>query len=236
MTVMNNLPDLSGKRIAVGGATGDVGIEIVAALLECGAEVLAIVRSSTGLASLGQNSLLRVVEGFPKDDDGVTALRKQLAGIGAVHGCVAAIGPWFHGPTLAELPKSDWDKMITASLTSHFLFAKSVLPALTVARGQHVMINGGAASAPVPNSGVVSVLARAQTMVAEVLSAENPNVGVHTVLLNSVIATRSRPTHHPSWITAREVGYACAGLFTPHGRLSAGTVLTLNPKSSTQEA
>jgi hypothetical protein len=63
----------------------------------------------------------------------------------------------------------------------------------------------------VPNSGVVSILAHAQMIMGEVLAAENKRVGVHTVVLRSIIATRARKKAGPSWITAREVGEPAHG-------------------------
>ncbi len=222
--------DLSGKRIVIGGGTGDVGVEIVDRLLTAGAEVIAVVRSAGRADALPKNASLTLIEGFPEDDADVAALRAQLSSIGAVHGAVASLGPWFHGPALADLPKTDWDHMVSAALTSHYLFARSLMPALSTSAGQYVMINGAGALAPVPHSGVVSILAHAQMMMGEVLAAENLSVGVHTLMLRSIIATRARPKHDPSWITAAEVGEACAWLFTEQGRMTAGSVLTLNPK------
>jgi NAD(P)-dependent dehydrogenase (short-subunit alcohol dehydrogenase family) len=224
--------DLSGKRIVVAGGTGDVGVEIVARLLHAGAHVYALVRSSARAQVLGAHSRLALIEGFPDSDSGVTAVRQSLAQVGPVDGAVASLGPWFHGPALAELAKSDWDAMVAASLTSHYLFARSVMPSLNTSRGQYIMINGAAALTPVPQSGVVSVMARAQTMIAEVLAAENSAVGVHTLMLRSVIATRARPAHNSNWITASEVGDACAWLLTEQGRLTAGSVVMLSEKQN----
>jgi NAD(P)-dependent dehydrogenase (short-subunit alcohol dehydrogenase family) len=222
--------DLAGRRIVVGGGTGDVGVEIVARLLAAGADVVVPVRNPAKAGALGSHARLSVIEGFPEDDAGVAALHDSLAATGPIHGAVAALGPWFHGPALTQLSKVDWDAMVAAALTSHFLFARAVVPVL-IPRGQFILINGGAALAPVPHSGIVSILARAQTMLAEVLAAENPGIGVHTLMLRSIIATRARPSPDPSWITAAEVGDACAWLLTPQGRLTAGSIVTLNQKT-----
>jgi NAD(P)-dependent dehydrogenase (short-subunit alcohol dehydrogenase family) len=223
---------LEGKRVVIGGGTGDVGVEIVAALLEAGADVLAIVRSAARAEGLQRHDGLTIIEGFPDDDACIAALQAKLEAHGPIDAAIASLGPWFHGPSLADLPKADWDKMVAAALTSHYLFARSLMPALNTSAGQYVMINGGGALSPVPHSGVVSILARAQMMMGEVLAAENKSVGVHTVVLRSIIATRARPNADPSWITAREVGEACAWLLTPQGRMTAGTVLSLNPKQT----
>lgn len=218
--------NLHGKRIVVGGATGDVGVEITGQLLDAGATVVALVRNAQRAETLAHHHRLTVVLGFPESDAGVRQAKEAIAGIGLIDGAVASLGPWFHGPALCDLPVADWDAMLQSSLTSHYLFARSVFPLLG-AGSQYVMVNGGAALGPVPHSGVVSILARAQLMIGEVLAAENPEVGVHTLMLKSVIATRARTHPDPSWVTSAEVGKACAWMFTESGRLTAGSTLTL---------
>jgi NAD(P)-dependent dehydrogenase (short-subunit alcohol dehydrogenase family) len=222
--------DLRGKTIVIGGGTGDVGVEIVAALLAAGASVLALVRSAGRVHTLPNHERLTIVDGFPEDDAAVEELRAKLARHGHIDGAIASLGPWFHGPVLSDLPKDDWDKMVGAALTSHYLFARATMPALTASGGHYIMINGAAALAPVPHSGVVSILARAQAMIGEVLAAENPSIVVQTLMLRSIIATRARPKADPSWVTAREVGEACCWLLTAQGRLTAGSKTTLHPK------
>lgn len=208
---MTAVHDLSGRRIIVGGGTGDVGVEIVAALLAAGADVVVPVRTMAKAAALGGHARLSVIEGFPEDDAGVAALREALATTGPLHGAVAALGPWFHGPALTQLPKADWDHMVQASLTSHYLFARAAIPTLADG-GQYLMINGGAAQFPVPHSGVVSILTAAQAMMAQVLAAEHQNLEIHVLMLLSIIATRARRNPDPDWVTAQQVGQECASL------------------------
>jgi NAD(P)-dependent dehydrogenase (short-subunit alcohol dehydrogenase family) len=226
-------PPLAGRRIVVGGGTGDIGVEVVAQLLEAGAEVLVPVRDKRKAEVLKRQaptgSALTIVDAFPQDDAGVTHLRDAIGHWGTCNGAVASLGPWFHGPALAALPTADWQRMVTASLTSHFLFARSVVPMLA-SRGQYVMLNGAAALAPVAHSGVVSVMAAAQTMLGQVLAAENPTIRVHTLMLKSIVATRARLQSDPSCITSHDVGAMTAWLFTEAGRLTGGTTLQLTPK------
>lgn len=230
------LHDLAGKRVVIAGATGDVGIEILGRLLDAQATVVAIVRSAARAEELPDHARMTVIESFPDSDDSVALLRSRLDTIGRIDGAIASLGPWHHGPDLAELPLGDWSRMLSAGLTSHFMFARSVMPALSASGGQYIMINGAAALAPVAHSGVVSIIARAQTMISEVLVAENPAVGVHTLMLHSLVATRARAVHDPRWITASEVGEACTWLLTPQGRLTAGGTVSLHEKASMQVA
>ncbi len=218
--------DLRHRRILIAGGTGDVGVEIVASLLKAGAHVVALTRSRARAEGLPNDPGLSVVEGFPDTDESVAKLRREVDRLGPIDGSVASLGPWFHGPGIVDLPKAGWDHMVAASLTSHFMFARLAVPSLKPG-GRHLMINGGAALGPAPHSGVVSIMARAQTMLAEVLAAENPSRSVHTLMLLSIIATRARPDPDPRWITAHAVGEECARLFTAEAIVAPHAVTTL---------
>jgi NAD(P)-dependent dehydrogenase (short-subunit alcohol dehydrogenase family) len=226
---------LVGRRILVGGGTGDVGIEIVAKLIAAGAEVVVPARDPHKAELLRRHvgdddrhrDALTIIDGFPEDDAQLDAIASQLAAVAPFDGAVATLGPWFHGPALVSLPLMDWHRVLRASLDSHFLFAKLALPALREG-GQYVMLNGAAAEQPVPHAGVVSIAARAQTMLSEVIAAEHPHIGVHTLMLRSVIATRARRQIDPRWVTAAAVGDAVTWLFGEQGRRTAGSTLTLN--------
>jgi NAD(P)-dependent dehydrogenase (short-subunit alcohol dehydrogenase family) len=226
---------LAGRRFLVGGGTGDVGIEIVAKLIAAGAAVVVPARDPRKAdalrAHVGRDRALTIVDGFPEDDAQLDAIASRLAADAPFDGAVATLGPWFHGPKLASLSLMDWHRVLRASLDSHFLFAKLALPMLREG-GQYVMLNGAAAERPVPHSGVVSIAARAQTMLGEVIGAEHPRIGVHTLMLRSVIATRARTQVDPTWITAAAVGEAVVWLFGEQGRRTAGSTLTLNPTTS----
>jgi NAD(P)-dependent dehydrogenase (short-subunit alcohol dehydrogenase family) len=202
---------LAGRRILMGGGTGDVGVEVVASLLSAGAEVVALVRSRARADDLGHHEKLIIIEGFPDTDADVAAITREIGLLGPLHGAIASLGPWFHGPRLAELPLADWDRMLKASLTSHYLFARVAIPNL-VDGGHYLMINGGAALGPVPSSGIVSIAASAQAMMARVLAAEHPSLRIHTLMLLTIIATRAREVWDPSWVTAKEVGETCVRL------------------------
>jgi uncharacterized protein YbjT (DUF2867 family) len=76
-------PPLAGRRIVVGGGTGDIGVEVVAQLLEAGAEVLVPVRDKRKAEVLKRQaptgSALTIVDAFPQDDAGVTHLRRTTS-------------------------------------------------------------------------------------------------------------------------------------------------------------
>lgn len=224
---------LAGKRILIAGGTGDVGVEIVASLLASGADVIALARSHSRAEGLPSHSNLHIVEGFPDTDEALSRLGEMINGQGPIDGAIALLGPWFHGPDIASLAKADWDHMVGASLTSHFMFARLAVARL-IAGGRYLMINGGAALGPVPHSGVVSIMARAQTMLADVLAAENPHLQIHTLMLLSIIATRARVNPDPSWVTAHAVGEECVRLLGAESLATSHTTTTLPKRSSNQ--
>ena len=224
--------ELAGRRIIVGGGTGDVGVAIVAALLDAGAEVLVPLRAPAKAAGLPASERLHLIEGFPRDDAGVDHLSQAISALGALDGAVASIGPWRQSGPLLDVALAEWHAVMAASLTSHLLFARAVMPRLAIG-GRYLFVNGAAALNPVPGAGPVSIAARAQMMLADVIEAENPSIGVHRLMLNSIIATRRRASPDPSWVTAAEVGKTCCWMLGDDGRLTAGTTITLNPRIMT---
>jgi NAD(P)-dependent dehydrogenase (short-subunit alcohol dehydrogenase family) len=224
----------SNRKVIVGGGAGDVGVEIVAALLRDGATVVVPTRSvskaENSFATLEHKDRVILVDGFPSDDEGVVELAAELERYGPFCGIVASLGPWFSGPTLTKLPTADWWQVLDASLGSHFFFAKSVIPHVAPG-GQYIMINGAAAHAPVPRSGIVSIAAAAQLMMGKVLKDEHPQLLFHTLMIESTVATRARPSPRPNWITASDVGEAVTWLLSERGRRTAGTTITLTGRS-----
>jgi NAD(P)-dependent dehydrogenase (short-subunit alcohol dehydrogenase family) len=218
---------LHGRRVIVGGGTGDIGVAVTAALLDAGADVIVPVRNAAKSALLPASDRLHLVEGFPVDDDGVLQLSQAISALGPVDGAIASIGPWLQSGPLLSVGVDTWNAALDASLTSHLLFARAVIPVLAPRAG-YIFINGAAALEPVPGAGATSIAARAQTMLADVLEAENPAIGVHRLMLRSFIATRRRTDPDPRWVTAAEVGQMCCWLLGDLGQLTAGSTITLN--------
>lgn len=219
---------LKWRRIAVGGGTGDIGVEIVRALLAAGAEVIVPARDPRKADALrtfvDHAEWLTIIEEVALDD----ASAERVGGaMGEIHGAVASLGGWHQGGPMTRLPLADWNATASGNLTSHFLFAKAVIPRIAPG-GQYVMLNGAAARSPVPHAGHVSVMAAAQIMLGAALRQENPHLLFHTLMLNSLIATRARPNPDPSWVTAEEIGRLIVWLFGDQGSQTAGSTITLS--------
>lgn len=206
------------SRAVVAGATGQVGEGVVAALVARGWQVTALGRSAKGLSGLvsrlGDPDALRTMELDPSDG----GWQRFAESIDTPQLVVASLGGWFSGPELAVLPRPDFDRVLGDGLTAHLGAAQAFLPAMEQAGGgTYVMINGAAALAPVPGSGVVSVVTAAQLMLARVLAAEAQAVTVRSLVIATPVLSRSRPDGPPGWVSARDVGSTALALHTDPG-------------------
>lgn len=205
------------KTIVIGGSTGAVGRGLVRYYATKDHRVIAIVRDDAkrtelqtylnGL-KLGMGNITLLVNAY-EDEAEIARLQKQLGELGTIDIAIASLGGWYHGPKLYQLPVSEWEMVVTNSLSSHFRFAKAVLPLLEKQRnGAYVLINGGASEYPVPHSGVISVMAAAQKMMAQVLYQEASPYGVRVfgVAAFTVVQTDRTADMSELWLTPGDIG------------------------------
>jgi 3-oxoacyl-[acyl-carrier protein] reductase len=212
---------LAGKRCLVAGGAGEVGEGIVRVFLRHGATVLVPSRRARKLDELRQRlgapgaERLIGLEGDLGTPDGAARIRDAALRGGRLDAVVASIGSWWSGPRLVELPLDAWHRVLDERLTTHFVCARTFVPVLAENPGSaYTLLNGGAAEAPIPGSGVVSIAGAAQLMLTRVLAAESLGTGVriNTLLVATPIRTRSHAEGEPGWLTADEVGEYAAWL------------------------
>ncbi len=205
------------KTIVIGGSTGAVGRGMVRYYATEGHRVIAIVRDEAKRTELktylnglkldiGNVTLL--VNAY-QDEADIERLQQQLGELSNIDIVIASLGGWYHGPTLYELPIAEWDAVVNNSLSSHFRFAKAVMPLLEKQRsGAYAFINGGASEYPVPHSGVISVMAAAQKMMAQVLHQEASPYGVRVfgVAAFTVVQTDRTADMSELWLTPGDIG------------------------------
>ena len=217
------MADLKGKRIVVAGGTGDVGAGIVAVLLTLGAEVLVPARDAAKAdrlkAECQQNGNLAIFMGEPGTVAGAENLAAEIRAAGSLDGVVASLGGWWQGPPLVGIDGAEWDNMLAGNLTSHFALARAFLPSLHVSGGTYIQILGGAAHYPIPGASLVSITAAAVAMMGRVLAVENraPSVKIRQIMIESMVATRSRPGSDPSWVKVADIGMAAARMISSRG-------------------
>lgn len=174
---MDTSPGLALRSVVVHGATGYVGRHLVRGLLAHGATVLAVGRSADRLEALRAQagtkgaSLVPVVADV-STDAGARRVAERLGEHGRVQAAFAAIGGWWEGPRLVELDTPTWSLLLTSHLTAHFLAARATVPQLDPTGSAYVAFNGIATLQPEARSGPVSVTGAAQSMLLDVLRAE----------------------------------------------------------------
>jgi NADP-dependent 3-hydroxy acid dehydrogenase YdfG len=203
------------NMIVIAGASGAVGEAITRSYLDQGKEVIAIVRSEAKKQEL-QNYLGSKVNGGKihfivneyETQEQIEKLQSELAAFKHIDLAIASLGGWHTGTELHNLSIDDWNKIINNSLSSHFRFAKAVIPILEKQhKGIYAMINGGASEFAVPNSGVISVMAAAQKTMTQVMhnEARHNNVNVFGIGAFSVVKTRFN-SHPELWLSAELIG------------------------------
>lgn len=180
---MTPAPALRLGSVVVHGATGYVGRHLVLGLLREGATVLAVGRSSARLEALrdeagADGARMIPVAADVSTDEGAQQVAQRLGTHGAVDAGFAAIGGWWEGPSLVDLDTATWTDLLRSHLTAHFLAARATVPHLSAEGAAYVTTNGIATLQPEAASGPVSVTGAAQTMLLEVLRAEETRPGV----------------------------------------------------------
>jgi NAD(P)-dependent dehydrogenase (short-subunit alcohol dehydrogenase family) len=203
-------------HVLIAGASGAVGEGLVTYLLKQGHRVTAIVRQESKKESLEvairEEKLNDAEAGFIvnayRTEAEIGTLTEQIRASGPADIAIASLGGWYHGRELYHTPLPDWEAVLTNNLTSHFHFAKAVVPVLEgQGQGMFVMINGGAAEYAVPHSGVISVVAAAQKMMGQVLHAElkNKTIRVYGVGAFDLVRTRERAHASNLWLGPEEI-------------------------------
>jgi NAD(P)-dependent dehydrogenase (short-subunit alcohol dehydrogenase family) len=215
--------ELADRCLLVAGATGSAGGWIVAGALERGATVVAVGRSKEKLAALAdrfdsdQQARLHPVQCDLSTLDDAAPARDSIAASGLrINAAVAALGRWWEGTALLEMPMSQWQTVLSENLTAHFVAAQTFAPILDPAADPcYVTMAGVAALKAVASSGAVSVTGAAQQMLLRVLAAESAGSGVrfHQLLITTPVvspddgATRRE---HGDWILGPEVAWHVA--------------------------
>jgi 3-oxoacyl-[acyl-carrier protein] reductase len=223
---------LNGKRIFVAGGTGDVGVGIVAALLDQGASVLVPSRSpekGQRLRDSVRGDGLQIIPGDVGTVHGATDVAAQIDR--PLAGVVASLGGWWQGPVLSLVSADDWDAIIAGNLTSHFAVARAFVPLLQANGGSYVQILGAAAEYPIAGSSLVSITAAGVAMMGRLLAAEHADLAIHfrQVMIASIVATRARQVTDPSWVTARDVGEVVSAILA--GPADAPAVTRMEPRA-----
>jgi NADP-dependent 3-hydroxy acid dehydrogenase YdfG len=198
----------AGRVVVVAGGTGLVGGAVVEHLVADGVRVVVPTR---GPAPIGLPSQVRLV---PEVDwEHPDTLLAALGEPGWVpHAAVVALGGWWLGPQLVDLDTDTWRSMLESHLTSHWLAARALAPALAGPDPAYVTLGGAAATEPMAGSGPVNVTGAGQRMLLRVLRAEpiGQRVRFHEVAVGAAVADDSRNLDPDRTVDRRLVAAAVA--------------------------
>lgn len=210
------------KTVLVAGGTGGIGEGIVRVFWESGWEVFVPIRSpgqgENLKAALGNSERLHLLAADLAVPADVTALRNQVTGGGSeVDLVVVSVGSSYYGYSLHKIPRTDWERLVTENLTTHFNLQKEFLDQMHVQnRGTYVTLTGPEADFAHPETGLMSILAAAQKMMArvEALDAAGTGVRIYSVTSANPVATRARGGQSGAdWISAQELGWYVQALW-----------------------
>jgi NAD(P)-dependent dehydrogenase (short-subunit alcohol dehydrogenase family) len=129
---------------------------------------------------------------------------------------VVSVGSSYYGYSLHKISETDWDRLLEENLATHFHLQHEFLGWFhEVNQGTYVTLAGPEADFVHPETGLMSVLAAAQKMMArvEALEAAGTGVKVYSVTSKTPMATRARGEQSaPHWISPGELGDYLVGL------------------------
>lgn len=225
--------DVTGRRVLVAGGAGAVGEGIVGALLAAGALVVVPSRSAERLADLrdrvGGDGKLVTIVGDVGHATGALAVRDRVVDeVGTPDAVIAAVGGWWSGDEVVNLPVETWRRLVDERLTPHVVVARTFLPIVADRPGSsYTTINGSAALEPVAGAGPQCVASAGLLMLTDVLAEEHRDspVRINSLVLMTPVLTRERRDGPDHWLRAAEVGRFAAHLLSDGSTTSGERVL-----------
>ena len=234
---------LDGKVCLILGGAGAVGEGIVRSFLEEGAFVIVPSRSAERLQGLRKllgaaaNERLVTVPANTGTVAGAEALRDQiLQRMKRLDAVVASLGGFREGGPLVETPLEEFGKVLNDNLVSHFVAARTFIPALRPG-ATYTFIAGLAGELPQPRTGPVAVAMAGQQALQRVLAEELRDSGVRiNELLVKSVQSRARGEPGPETLTAEEVGAFAALLASAGGAHWHGVQIRLLDRTAFEMA
>ncbi|MEI8095453.1 MAG: SDR family oxidoreductase [Spirochaetales bacterium] len=205
------------KTALIAGGTGGLGEGIVKVLLEAGWNVWVPVREPTGgdrlkafVASVSADRLHLVHTDLSVAAE-IASLRKQMVTAAkTVDLVVVSVGSSYYGYSLQKIQRAVWDKLISENISTHFHLQQEFMSQFHEQdHGTYITLTGPEADFAHPETGLMSIMAAAQKMMArvEALEASGGKVKVYSVTSKTPIATRARGEQSAAdWLTPGELG------------------------------
>lgn len=224
--------NLQGKRVAVTGGFGALGVATVNVLQAAGARVAAIDRADAPPAStsLGAAGIFGGVD--LSDADAAQATLKRVAqSLGGLDALVNIAGT-FRWEKLAEGALDTWDFLYKINLRTAIAASKAALPFL-IESGRASIVNIGAMGAVKAGAGMGAYAASKAgvTKLTEALAEELKDKGITVnALLPSIIDTPPNRADMPKadferWVKPEQLADVIAFLISDHARAITGALI-----------
>ena len=225
------MSDFDGKHVVVTGATGGLGVAVVATLLERGAicHLPMIEREVPKTIPWSGHARAHATIGTHFDDElQVTAFYESLPSLWA---SIQLVGGFTMAP-IVETPLADFQRMMTLNATTCFLCCREAVRAMRRSGGGRI-VNVAARPAVAP-AGKMIAYAASKAAVASITQCLADEVVSEGILVNavvpSIIDTPANRASMPkadfaAWPKAEELADAIAFLSSPRNALTSGSLL-----------
>jgi NAD(P)-dependent dehydrogenase (short-subunit alcohol dehydrogenase family) len=224
--------NLQGKRVAVTGAFGSLGVAVVNALQTAGAEVAAIDRADAppASASLSKAHLFGGVD-LGAADAAQSALTKAAQALGGLDALVNIAGA-FRWEKLESGSLDTWDLLYRINLRTAVAASKAALPFLFESRGGRI-VNIGAMGAVKAGAGMGAYAASKAGVakLTEALAEELKDRGITVnALLPSTIDTPPNRADMPKadferWVKPAQLADVIVFLLSDHASAITGALI-----------
>lgn len=226
--------NLTGKKIAVTGASGALGTAIVKAVHAAGGVVAAIDRHSA-TDELRKLSGVELLGGFDlgKAQEAANAIRDAAARLGGLDGLVNVAGT-FRWETVEAGSAETWDLLYRVNLATAVNASRAAVPVLANSAGGRI-VSIGAAGALKAAAGMGAYAASKAGVIklTEALAEETKdrNITVN-VILPSIIDTPANRADMPtakfeSWVRAEQIGDLVVFLLSDYASAITGAAIPI---------
>lgn len=232
--------DFSGRHVVITGGTGALGIAVVGALLQAGAQchVPYIAEREAERFPHRQNQRVTLYPGVELADE--AAVEKLFAGVSQLWGSIHLAGGFAMKP-IAQTEKADLMGQIETNLVSCFLCCRAAVTAMNKAAGGGRIVNVAARPALEPRSGAgMTAYTASKAGVAALTQALAEEVAKDGILVNavapSIMDTPANRKAMPkadfsAWPKVEEVAATIAFLASPDNMVTRGAIVPVYGKS-----
>lgn len=226
------MSDFEGKHVVVTGATGGLGVAVVAHLLERGATChLPMIEKEVPKLAWSGHARAHAHIGQHFDDElQVSAFYEELPSLWA---SIHLVGGFSAAP-ITETPLAELQKMLSINAVTAFLCSREAVRAMRRSGGGRI-VNVVARPVLVPVGGMVAysvskaaVAALTQSLAAEVLPDKILVNAVAPSIIDTPANRSAMPTaRHETWPKSEQLAASIAFLASPANALTSGALVPL---------